>query len=596
MRKSEAFLRDFIETSTISLHWVGPDGTILWANQAELDLLGYSKDEYVGRNITDFHADQPVINDILVRLGRGDTLCSYPARLRHRDGSIRHVVIDSSVLFEDGKFVHTRCFTRDVTRERESETQIRVLNAQLNADLRAMVRLQQLSTGLVGQTDLSSILNEILDAALEITPANMGNIQLFDESTGTLRIAAQRGFEAPFLEHFDSVHTGTAACGEAMHRRERVIVEDVTTSPLFAGSAAVNVMVAAGARAVQSTPLISRSGQLVGMISTHYRKPMRPSEQELQHVDVLARLAADSVDRVWSEQKLRDAEKAYRELFEALPAAVYTTDETGRLTSFNQAAVQFSGRVPARGSDSWCISWKLYWPDGTPMPHDECPMAVALKEGRPVRGFEAIAERPDGTRRNFIPFPTPLYDGSGKLTGGVNMLVDITDRKDAEKALRESEEMLRAIFNSSAVGVAVLTPDTRFVEVNKAFCSITGYSEAELLQLDCAALTTPDDCARMREQIAQLLTGHIETFVIEKQYFRKTGEMIWVQNSVSLMRDATDQPANIIALCQNITERKQSEEALRASKAQLAAELADTRLLQEISAHLIEPGDEQEIY
>jgi PAS domain S-box-containing protein len=193
LRKSEAFLRNFIETSTISLHWVGPDGTILWANQAELDLLGYSKDEYVGRNITDFHADPPVINDILVRLGRGDTLCSYPARLRHRDGSIRHVVIDSSVLFEDGKFVHTRCSTRDVTRERESETQIRVLNAQLNADQRAMVRLQQLSTGLVGQTDLSSILNEILDAALEITPANMGNIQLFDESTGTLRIAAQRG-------------------------------------------------------------------------------------------------------------------------------------------------------------------------------------------------------------------------------------------------------------------------------------------------------------------------------------------------------------------------------------------------------------------
>ena len=595
LRRSEAVLRNFIETSTISLHWVGPDGTILWANQAELDLLGYSKEEYFGRNITDFHADPPVINDILVRLSRGETLYSYPARLRHRDGSIRHVIINSSVLFEDGNFVHTRCFTRDVTRERESETHIRVLNAQLNADLRAMIRLQQLSTGLVGQTNLSSIFDEILDAALEITSAELGNIQTFDEGAGTLRIAAQRGFQPAFLEHFDTVYSGTTACGEAMRRRERVIVEDVTDSPLFMETG-VSAMLAAGARAVQSTPLIARSGQLVGMFSTHYRRPTRPSEQEIQQLDILARLAADSIDRVLSEQKLREAEKRYRELFELLPAAVYTTDEAGRLTSYNQAAVDFCGRVPALGTDSWCVSSKLYWPDGAPLRHDECPMALALKEERPVRGYEAIAERPDGTRRNFIPFSTPLYDESGKVTGAVNMLVDITDRRLAENALRESGEMLRAIFNSSAVGVAVLTTEGRFLQVNQAFSAITGYSEAELRQLDCAALTHGDDCARMWEQIGQLLAGDIQTFVIEKRYFRKNGEMIWVQDSVSLTRDAGNRPANIIALCQDITERKNSEEELRASKAQLATELADTRLLQEISAHLIEPGDEQEIY
>src|SRR5215469_484010 len=115
LRHSEAVLRDFIETSTIGLHWVGADGTILWVNQAELDLLGYAREEYVGRNIAEFHADEPVINDMLRRLNRGETLRDYPARLRHRDGSIRHVLVNSSVLFEDGKFVHTRCFTRDVT-------------------------------------------------------------------------------------------------------------------------------------------------------------------------------------------------------------------------------------------------------------------------------------------------------------------------------------------------------------------------------------------------------------------------------------------------------------------------------------------------
>jgi PAS domain S-box-containing protein len=116
-----AVLRDFIETSTVGLHWVGADGTILWVNQAELNLLGYAREEYVGRNIAEFHADESVINDMLWRLNRGETLRDHPARMRHRDGSIRHVLVDSSVLFEDGKFVHTRCFTHDVTDSKRME-------------------------------------------------------------------------------------------------------------------------------------------------------------------------------------------------------------------------------------------------------------------------------------------------------------------------------------------------------------------------------------------------------------------------------------------------------------------------------------------
>jgi two-component system cell cycle sensor histidine kinase/response regulator CckA len=115
LRRSEAALRDFMETATIALHWVDADGRLLWANRAELDLLGYTPQDYLGRSIAEFHADEAVIKEILACLSRGETLRDYPARLRHRDGSIRHVLIDSSVLFENGEFIHTRCFTRDVT-------------------------------------------------------------------------------------------------------------------------------------------------------------------------------------------------------------------------------------------------------------------------------------------------------------------------------------------------------------------------------------------------------------------------------------------------------------------------------------------------
>ena len=145
----------------------------------------------------------------------------------------------------------------------------------------------------------------------------------------------------------------------------------------------------------------------------------------------------DIDERKRAEEALRESDRRFREMIDALPAAIYTTDDQGRLTHFNQAAVEFSGRVPELGTDQWCVSWKLYRPDGTPLPHDECPMAIALKEGRTVRGTEVIAERPDGKRMWFTPYPTPLRDSQGRVIGGINMLVDITERKQAEKQLSQ---------------------------------------------------------------------------------------------------------------------------------------------------------------
>src|SRR5581483_7802628 len=136
------------------------------------------------------------------------------------------------------------------------------------------------------------------------------------------------------------------------------------------------------------------------------------------------------------DRQTRESEREFRELLDALPAAIYTTDEVGRITYYNEAAVELAGRRPQLGSDEWCVTWRLYWPDGMPLPHDQCPMAIALKEDRAVRGCEAVAERPDGSRVPFIPYPTPLHDARGRLVGAVNMLVDISQRKEAETQQR----------------------------------------------------------------------------------------------------------------------------------------------------------------
>jgi PAS domain S-box-containing protein len=137
LRRSESELADFFENATIGLHWVGPDGTILRANRAELDMLGYGRGEYVGRKITEFHADDEVICDILSRLQAGEKLESYPARLRCKDGSIKDVLIDSSVLWNQGQFIHTRCFTRDITERKSAEAALADARSRLDAALEA---------------------------------------------------------------------------------------------------------------------------------------------------------------------------------------------------------------------------------------------------------------------------------------------------------------------------------------------------------------------------------------------------------------------------------------------------------------------------
>ena len=123
--RSEQELTDFFEHGAVGLHWVGPEGHILRANQAELALLGYSREEYVGQHIANFHVDPEVIEDILRRLGANETLHNYEARLRCKDGSTKHVLIDSNVLWEDGQFVHTRCFTRDISTAKQQEEEHR---------------------------------------------------------------------------------------------------------------------------------------------------------------------------------------------------------------------------------------------------------------------------------------------------------------------------------------------------------------------------------------------------------------------------------------------------------------------------------------
>ncbi|TGP85994.1 MULTISPECIES: PAS domain S-box protein [unclassified Mesorhizobium] len=369
---------DFFENGGVALHLVSADGVILHANNAELDLIGYPAEEYVGRHIAEFHSDPEVIEDILDRLLRGEKIARYPARLRAFDGSIKHVEITSSGSFRDGKLVNTRCFTVDVT----------------------------------------------------------------------------------------------------------------------------------------------------------------------------------DLERVRSE--LRQKDSTYHQILDALPVAIYTTDAHGTITYYNRAASNLAGREPEIGKDKWCVTFKLFTLDGKELPHDECPMAIALQENRPVYGQQAVAQRPDGSFFPFQPYPTPIQDETGNLIGAVNMLLDVTDRQRAE----EVRHHLSAIVESSFDAIVSKDLNTIITSWNHGAERLFGYTAEEAIGRSVTMLIPDDHQDEEPRIIERIRRGErVESFETVRK--RKDASLFPVSLTISPVRNAAGQIIGASKIARDITSAKESEHRIR---------------------------------
>jgi PAS domain S-box-containing protein len=282
----------------------------------------------------------------------------------------------------------------------------------------------------------------------------------------------------------------------------------------------------------------------------------------------------------------------FRDLLDALPAAIYMTDADGRITFFNRAAVEFSGRKPELGSDQWCVTWRLYWPDGRPMAHDECPMARTLKENRPIRNGEAIAERPDGTRVPFMAYPTPLHDPSGRLVGAVNMLVDVTERKQVEEErkrlndtlevgvqqrtrqltealaeLRASERRFR-LFVQRVTDYAIFMLDTEGIITNwnSGAERIKGYQVDDIIGQHFSVFYTPKDRENGVPGRALATAARDGRFETEGWRVRKDGTRFWASVVIDAVHDDDGELIGFAKVTRDMTERRAVEEQLRQSQ------------------------------
>ena len=283
-------LEDFFENGSVPMHWVGADGTILRANRAELELLGYERDEYIGRHIADFHVDAGAIADILTRLGRHEIIRDYDARLRCKDGSVKHVVIDASVFWDEGRFVHARGVTRDVTRRRVDEE-------QLAATMQRLEALYHLADRVGRAKDVASVCEAAVTSILAVGAAR-ASVLLFDE-TGVMRFQAWRNLSAGYRAAVDG-HSPWSADTSAP---AAITIDDVAADSALGPLR--DVVLGEGIRALAFVPLVSH-GQLLGKFMVYYDTPHVWSAEEMRLAAGIAQHVAFGVARVRSDAAIED--------------------------------------------------------------------------------------------------------------------------------------------------------------------------------------------------------------------------------------------------------------------------------------------------
>lgn len=318
-------------------------------------------------------------------------------------------------------------YLQDITDRKQAERELLTLKDDMDAELSAMSGLHHLSTRLLAASELHTVLEEVLDASIELQGADLGNIQLYDRETGTLEIVAHRGFDQEFLDYFSDTDEN-AACGRAMKQGERVVIEDVEKDARFGPHRRIAAF--AGFRAVQSTPLFDRTGELLGMLSTHFRQPHRSSERELRMTDLYARQAAEIIGAKLAEERLRENEEWLQLAARAARSGTWEWDLASgeiRWSDEHRELFGIASEKPVT-REKW---FAMVHPDDLPA-IEEAGLRCS-EEGEEWPEVIEYRIRRGGETRWICAWGKTVRNDSGHPVRILGISVDVTDHKKAEE-------------------------------------------------------------------------------------------------------------------------------------------------------------------
>lgn len=442
-------------------------------------------------------------------------------------------------------------YSQDITERKLAENTIR----QNEADARLLQTLA--AEMLAPEDDLAAFAEKFVDAAVAVMRADFASLQMLRPESGKLWLMSFRGFNPEAARFWEWVRPDSASsCGVALATGERVIVPDIEICDFMAGSDDLATYLQTGIRAVQTTPLVSRSGEVLGMISTHWRGAHTPSERELLNLDILARQAADLLEREGTQQAVRGSEERLRALVTA------TADVTYRMSADWSELQPMDGRSLVAGNEGPIRDWMQ-----KNIPSDErervaAAFRAAIEAKRPFE-LEHRVLRPDGSEGWTFSRAVPILDERGEIAEWFGAAADITDRKLADQALQKSEAEFRQLANSVPQIVFVNDAEGKTLFVNDRWTEFSGLTldqtnDPELL----AAVFHPDDWPRMRE-VSSASMANGEEWDVECRMKNQEGEYCWLLVRALPQPDESGTIVKWYGTSTDITEKRRTEAQLR---------------------------------
>jgi PAS domain S-box-containing protein len=465
--------------------------------------------------------------------------------------------------------IFTLVLTALFAQRKEAEKGLRESEQLLAKKSSALTNLHEVGSRLWLKRDLNHALDEILAGAITLLGADMGTIRILDSTRGVLKIEAHRGFKQFFLDSFNEVSAvGASPCGRALRSGERMVIADVETDVHFAPFRPLAR--AAGFRAVQSTPVASREGVLLGTLATHFRSVHEPVEQDLRLLDLYVRQAADIIERHQAENTLRESEERLRLVQLRTGVGIWDWNlQTGKLTWTPQLEAVF-GLEPGSAKSYADFRDRIHPND---IQRIETNWHVAL-DRRDIFNDEFCIIRPDGQVRWILATGGAFYDeATGEPTRILGNSVDITERKHAELALTERNLQLALAGQACLVGSFAYDTDTEIMQISEGYAALHGLRSgtSRIARSEWLAGVHTGDVERVQVLRSEVFRQRRRECNAEFRIVRPGGEVRWIEKRSFITYGDDGRPKRVIGISIDITNRKQMENLLRESETRYRA-------------------------
>jgi PAS domain S-box-containing protein len=554
VRGHEADLQAIFANTPFLLTRCSSDLRYLFVSEAYARMLGRHPEEFAGRSIVDIMGEEgfQTILPHVERVLRGEAV-EYESDVNFAGVGPRQLLVKYTP--DRDRSGNVRGWVAsivDLTDQKKA--------ARMAADLKAMTVLREMGSLYVRKgLELDECLERTMDAAITIVGADKGSIQLFDASSNSLVIAAHHGFAEPFLTFFKQVRDDAGACGRALRTKAPAIVEDVLESDIFVGDESQAILINARVRAVVSMPLLSSNATPMGMISTHYAIPHRPTERELYLLEVLARQAADYLERKRMELRLAERESQLAMFVEHAPVGIVMFDDKMRFLAVSRRFLSDH----ELGDPAGVIGRSVYeiLPD---LPLRWWKIHVRVLAGEELAHEEDFFPRKDGcvywVRWSMKPWRT----ADGRIGGALLYAEMINEKVEARRALANSEERFRSSLLHSPLPVLSFDDQERILALSESWLDQTGYSREELRRIeDWTARAFGEHSGEVLERIRQIISTEPEAERDEQIIRTKDGrDRIWgfVTSAVGTQSDGR---RLFVCVAQDLTDSKAHEEHIR---------------------------------